>query len=101
MATLYITEFAEIQGGDNNGKVPVVKLPPLAEQTVAIGAETDSAAFNAATKFIRVHCDAICSIKVAATGNPAATTSSMRLPADHTEYFAVDAGGKLSVISNT
>lgn len=68
MATLYITEFAEIQGGDNNGKVPVVKLPPLAEQTVAIGAETDSAAFNAATKFIRVHCDAICSIKVARRG---------------------------------
>lgn len=101
MATLYITEFAELVGGDNNGKLPLVKLPPVAEQTVTIGSETDSAAFNAATKFIRVHCDAICSIKVAATGNPAATTASMRLPADHTEYFAVDPAGKISVISNT
>ncbi len=37
MATLYITEFANI-GRDQGQGVPATPLPPVAEQTLAIGA---------------------------------------------------------------
>jgi hypothetical protein len=98
MAVCYIAEFADIAHLDG---CPVAMMPPLAEQTVAIGAEADSSAFNASTRYIRVHNDAICSIAIGLT--PTATTSTMRLPADSIEYFAVPrgAGYKISVITNT
>lgn len=103
MAVLYIAEFTDLPVFQGNS-VPAPRMPPVAEQTVAIGAETDSAAFNAKTRVIRVHADAICSI-VIGTGNPAATTSNMRLAANSTEYFSVrpdlDSGLKLSVVTNT
>jgi hypothetical protein len=97
MAVCYIAEFADIAHLDG---CPVAMMPPLAEQTVAIGAEADSSAFNASTRYIRVHNDAICSIAIGLT--PTATTSTMRLPADSIEYFAVPrgAGYKISVITN-
>jgi hypothetical protein len=98
MATLYISEYTEAVGR-TGGIVPIVLEPPAVEQTVAIGAEAKSFAFGANTRIIRVHCDAICSILIGA--NPTATTAKKRLPADHTEYFGVTPGDKLSVISNT
>jgi hypothetical protein len=75
--------------------------PPLAEQTVAIGAEAKSSAFNASTRYVRIHVDAICSILFGTS--PTATTSKKRLAANQTEYFAVPPGQsfKVSVISNT
>ena len=98
MAVIFITEFAALA---NVTGCNIAMMPPLAEQTVAIGAETDSNAFNAHTRFIRVHNDAICSIAIGLT--PTASTTTMRLPADSIEYFAVplNAGYKLSVITNT
>lgn len=98
MAVVYISEFAAIA---NVTGANIAMMPPIAQQTVAIGAETDSNAFNAATRYIRVHADAICSIAVGTS--PTATTSMLRMSADSTEYFAVPLNGgyKLSVISNT
>lgn len=79
----------------------VVQAPAVAEQTVAIGgASAQSAAFNAATKIIRVHTDAICSIKVGGT-NPTATATTMRMAAGQVEYFGVAPGDKIAVITNT
>jgi len=100
MATLYIAEFAGLAASQGPLPAPLVQLPPVAEQTVTIGTEQDSAAFSANTRIIRVHADAVCSIK-AGSGNPAAATTNMRLNAGQTEYFAVNPGDKLSVISNT
>ncbi len=98
MATLYISEFSALYAkGNQTGQMAI--CPPIAQQTVAIGVEAKSSAFNAATNLIRVHVDAICSFTVGAS--PTATTSMMRLAASQTEYFAVAAGDKLSVISNT
>lgn len=100
MAVLFVTEFrdiAQIQGGVS----PVVIGKPLAEQTVAIGgANTKSAAFNAQTSIIRVHTDAICSIKIGADADAVATATTMRMAANQTEYFRVSAGEKIGVISN-
>jgi hypothetical protein len=98
MAVCYISEFASIA---NVTGANIAMMPPIAQQTVAIGAEADSNAFNAATRYIRVHVDAICSIAIGVT--PTATTSMLRMSAESTEYFAVPLNGgyKLSVITNT
>ena len=98
MAVAYISEFAALANVDGCN---IAMMPPLAQQTVAIGAEADSSAFNASTRFIRVHVDAVCSIAIGLT--PTATTSMLRMSADSTEYFAVplNAGYKISVITNS
>lgn len=94
MATLYITEFASVYQGRM-----VIPQTPGSHQTVAIGTEADSVAFKDTTVVIRVHADAICSLAFGSA--PTASTTTMRMAANQTEYFAVRPGDKLSVISNT
>lgn len=100
MTVLYISEFASI-GGTGNFVVSGAQQKPIAEQTVAIGANTQSSAFNANTTLIRLNCDAVCSVEFGT--NPTATTSKMRMAANQTEYFTIppNSGWKLAVISNT
>jgi hypothetical protein len=98
MASLYITEYS----GTASQQTQIAMTPAVAHQKLAIGSETDSAAFNINTRFIRVHVDAICSILIENVETAAtATTSMTRMAADQTEYFGVVPGGKLSVITNT
>ena len=94
MAKVYVTEFAAID-------LNVSREPPLAEQTVAIGGGSVqcSNAFHASTRVIRVHTDAICSVAIG--GNPTATANTRRLAANQTEYFGVEGGQKIAVITNT
>lgn len=100
MATLYVTEFAQSVAMNGSQVGQVRALPPLAEQTVAIGAgSVQSNAFNAATNCIRVISDAVCSVEVGA--NPTAIATTMRLAANVPEYFAVNPGQKIAVITNT
>jgi hypothetical protein len=99
MATLYIAEYAALAG---TGNYPVQSpfTPPIAEQTVAIGASSaQSAAFNKNTNFVRLHTDAICSVAFGA--NPTATTSNARLAANQTEFFGVVPGQLVATITNT
>jgi hypothetical protein len=99
MATLYITEFANI-GRDQGHGVQATSLPPVAEQTIAIGvASAQSGAFNGATNFIRAHTDSVCSIAVGV--NPTATAGNARMAANQTEYFQVRSGDKIAVIQNS
>lgn len=97
MAVLYVTEYVT-QISDPNGKiVPAAEEPALLTDTVAIGASsTQGDVFNVKTKFVRVHTDVAC--HVAFGDNPTASTSSMRLAANQTEYFGVQAGQRLAVI---
>lgn len=100
MATLYITEVKEL-GVANFGKdIAAPKMPPEAEQTVAIGgASTQSNAFAPTTHFIIVHSDAICSLAFGA--NPTAAGSAHRLAANETRFYGVNAGDKVAAITNT
>jgi len=102
MATVYITEFSA-QAQDLRGfHIQAPAQPPVAEQTVAIGAgSVQSAALNDKTTIIRVHADAVCSIAVGV--NPTATAVKARMAAGQTEYFAVprQSGFKVAVITNT
>lgn len=97
MAKAYITEFA----ADLSIEGPTTAIqPPLAEQTVTFTTTTQSSVFNPATRFIRVHADAICSISVGV--NPTATTSTARLVAGQTEYYRLGGSGfKIAFVTNT
>lgn len=111
MATLYIAEFQAVgQGGmppfsvGPSGPSQIAQQPAIAEQTVAIaGASAAAAPFNAQTTIVRLHCDAICSVKFgsAAGSTVAATIVMERMPADTIEYFGVYPGQVVSVIANT
>lgn len=96
-ATVYIEEFAR----NTNVQYQSGYMPSLTHQTVVIGgSSTQSAAFSTGTYLIRVEVDATCSIQIGTT-NPTATTTSMRFVAGQTEYFLVQPGDKLAVITNT
>lgn len=96
MAKLYISEFANIASYSG---AQAAAMPPVATQVVDFsGGVTASSVFNRSTWVIRVHTDAICSVRF---DGSAATTSHMRMEAGQTEYFGVQPGSKLSVISNT
>lgn len=99
MATLYISEYVRM-GLDSRVPVPAGEEPALATQTVAVsGTSAQSSAFNANTRFVRIHTDTICCLVFGSS--PTATTSGMRMAADQTEYFAVTPGNKLAVILGT
>lgn len=98
MATVYISEFTI---GTDAG-TQVARKPSITKQTVAItGATVQSSPFSGDTKLIRVHVDAICSVAISSVATAIATTSSMRMAADQTEYFEVSPGHCLAVIANT
>jgi len=76
-------------------------LPALAEQKITYSTTTQSAAFNAKTRMVRIHTDSICSIEFGT--NPTATTSTGRMAAGATEYHGVPVGQNymVAVITNT
>ncbi len=96
---LYITEYENVL--QINGVSPIALEPALATQVVSYSTSTQSAAFNARTRFVRLHTDAICSIEFGT--NPTATTSTRRMAAGQTEYFAVppNASYEVAAIDNT
>jgi hypothetical protein len=99
MAKVYITEHTAPTLSYGNS-LPVAYMPPLATQVVAIGgASVQSAAFNANTRMVAVHTDAICSVEFGS--NPTSTANSRRLAANTTEYFEVSPSQKVAVITNT
>ena len=106
MAVLYITEYAQLMPSPVGGQGQIPMEPPLAEQHVAIGASSvQSNAFNAQTRLVRLHTDAICSVEFGT--NPTATATTARMAANQTEYKGVpinDPSGntfKVAVITNS
>lgn len=103
MATLYISEHSEMPLTDNSVGKSWAMAPSIVDQTVAIGASsTASNAFNVNTRFVRLDAGAICSVAFSAAGaTPTATASNARMAANTTEYFGVQGGGKVAVITNS
>lgn len=102
MAKLYVTEYQDLPR-DAKGIAIVAGNEEDGggvDQVVDFTAgATQSAAFAADTKFVRLHTDAICSLAFGA--NPTATTSKKRMAANTTEYYGVRGGQKVSAIVNT
>lgn len=98
MAKAYISEYEQVpqQAGV---LIQCGYEPGITTQVVTFTTTTQSAAFNAKTKFIRVHVDAICSY--AFGDDPTATTSTPRMAASQTEIFGVYPGQKVAFVTNT
>jgi len=91
MAWLYITEYAALHVAQGQaGQMPVE--PPIVEQAIAnTGGSTQSNPFNAATRFVRIHTDAICAIEFGLNpvAVPAGPTGTGRMVAGQTEYRSI------------
>lgn len=100
MPTVYVTEYSGV--GMQSGPLAIGNTPPMVfSNNVAITAGSlQSNPFNANTKMIRIHTDAICSIAIGGT-NPTATAADARFAANQTEYFWVNPAHRLAVIINT
>lgn len=94
---LSIREYEHINAVAS-GIVPVGQEPAIASQTVAIGGTSaQSSAFNARTRFVRIHTDVACSLEFGT--NPTAVAGACDLAANQTEYFGLIPGLKLAVIA--
>lgn len=89
MAGCLITEFAR-QGEDDRGNDMPIAGREVTTQAVTYTSSTQSAAFNGATRMVRVIADA--DVYLAFGANPTATATAIRLPANAVEYFAVKPG---------
>lgn len=104
MASLYISEYASLASDERNriSLLQCVQEPAITTQKLTIGAASvSSLPFSSTTKIIRVHTDAICSVVVTNSGTPVATSSNKRMAANQTEYFGVEPGARIAVITNT
>lgn len=100
MPFAYISEYLRQPRDGIERVLPAGMEPALAVQKIAIGAgSVQSAPFNAKTTFVAINVDATCSFKFG--GNPTATATDMRMPADATQYFGVVPGQRVAVITNT
>jgi len=94
----YIEEFASL-AAINASALPIGAEPSVTTQAVTATTSTQSAAFNDATRFVRIHVDGICSYLFGA--DPTATVNTPRMVAGQTEYFAVVPGQKVAFVDNT
>lgn len=97
MSDAFISEYIDMP--QHNGQViQCGREPSLAEQYVSFTTTTQSAAFNAKTKFIRLHVKTAASYKFGA--NPTATVTTPRMAAGSTEFFGVNPGDKVALVDN-
>jgi hypothetical protein len=101
MALLFVAEYSDIVQTVRGGTAIPQDPPVVPEYTIPIGGiSQQSPAFNPATRFVRLHTDAICSVTVNLP-NPTATAANGRFAANQTEFRGVMPGNKLAVITNT
>lgn len=95
-ATCKVSEYRTLAQNANGDLIPVALEPAVTTQTVTYTTSAQSAAFNSATRFIRVVCDAKAHFTISTAGTNA-TANSPYLPADTPEYFGVSAGQSLII----
>lgn len=89
MSKLYITEYADQSRDSRGAPMSAGMEPALATQVVDYGAGVAaSGVLNAKTRLVRVHTDAICSVKFGTA--PVATTNDARMGASQTEYYTIE-----------
>jgi hypothetical protein len=102
MAWLYVDEFSRL-GIDAHGNV--IMAPDytylLTQYRIAIGGSSvPGPDFSGQTRFIQYHCDAICSVAIAAS--PVAVPTFGRIAANETRFVGVAPNVQaIAVISNT
>lgn len=100
MSKMYVSEYAEL-GAYAGMASPVAMEPPITEYIVSFtGTPGLSAAFNPATRYVRIHVDGLAAIKFG-TAPVAAVDTNKRLVLGQTEYFAVPGGASFKVSAIT
>jgi hypothetical protein len=101
----YIVEYQSLaQDTAAGGGAQLVKAPPLATQVIQIsGFSTPSQPFSAQTRIVRLHTDTTCGFFIGGAAPIArgGANGTGRLPANATEYFSVNGGDLVAVISST
>jgi len=103
MAIVRIAEFSQMFQ-DANAPGQIAKCPPITQQAMTSSASSAASnPFNVATRFIRVHTDGVISIDIRTTPTAVigAPNGTMRLAANQTEYFGVNAGDAIAIITDT
>jgi hypothetical protein len=96
MAVLNIREYGNIAVDNANRLIQVGIEPAITGQSVTgTTTSTQSSAFNAKTKFIRVWSTTDALIEIGS--NPTAAAGSMTISAGHAEYIGVTPGHKIAV----
>jgi len=98
MATLWITEYAFV-ATSGNVTMPVGQEPAVATQTVSFTTATQSAAFNASARLVRIQSSI--NAYVLFGSNPTATASTTPITANQPQWFGVVPGHKVSVYDGT
>lgn len=96
MADCYIEEYSNVGSGGGTyfaGGVP--PAPPITVQKIAIGASTQSSAFNNKTKMIAIVADGACHFAIGE--NPTASSTTQFLPANTVRLLGVPYGFKIAV----
>jgi len=88
MATLNITEYANISTDWKSNLVSSGEEPSITTQSVSYTTSTQSADLQPKTRFVRLIADA--DVYIAFAPDPTATASSTRLEANVAEYFGVE-----------
>lgn len=100
MALVDVSEYTRLGRDAQNSVIQTGAEPARVQQQVAIAAgSTQSAAFDSATRYVRVHTDA--AVRIAFGLNPTAAATSMRMAAGATEFFEVQPGHKIATITTT
>ena len=99
MATLHIQEYRKLITDIDGRVVMAGEEPAVASQAVTYSTSAQSAAFNAATRFIRVWPTTRCHLEF--EDSPTATASSMRVSPTAGEYFGVRPTGKVAAYDGT
>lgn len=102
MAVLYVSEYSSLGYVGAPFAAQLIQAPggsPIAEQSLGVSAASvASAAFNAATKFIRVVSDTACNLTFGS--DPTAVTTTHFLPANAVVFYAVNPPSKIAVIAS-
>ena len=95
MATLNVTEYANLSEDRNGTIMPVAKEPSLRSFNVTYTTSTASDTLKKGTRFVRLIADADAHIEFGES--PTATATSTRLEANIAEYFGVDGSQTLKI----
>lgn len=96
MATLWVTEYDKFPS-PRGVVLPIANEPRVANQTVTFTTTTQSAAFNAETRYVRVISTTNCHLEFGS--NPTATTSTQFLPANTEAWRQVVPGDKVAAVT--
>lgn len=91
MATLIVTEFAQMTQDANNQLIPVGELDSVIASTAVTYSSSTQHTLDKRTRFVRLIADEDCHVK--GGQNPTATVDDPRLEANVAEYFGVQPKG--------